>query len=82
MPRVAIGAPDVQKFARALATAGADWWIAPIRGEIVGQARWAGRPSRLGRADGAMVLRNLLSPSGVQLTDTELGVEVGFWFIL
>ncbi len=82
VPRVAVRKTDAAAFARALAAAGPDWWIAPVRGELVGRARWVGRRHRLARADGAVVLRNLLSPTGVQLTDTELGVAVGFWTVL
>lgn len=82
LPQIALRKADTAQFVQALADAPADWWLAPIRGEIVGRARWAGRAPRLGRADGVMLVRNLLSPSGVQLTHTELGVAIGFWEVL
>ena len=83
MPRIAVRREDAAALAEALSTSGhADWWVARIRGDIVGRARWAARFRHVGRADGVMVLRNLVSEGGIQLNDSEFGVAVSLWTTL
>ena len=79
MPRLAVRRPDLPGLVRALAAAPPEWWVSATRGGIAGRPRPARRAGGLARADGLLVVRNLVSPSGVQLTDSELGVAIDFW---
>lgn len=79
-PQLAIRADDADRALRALAAdPQADgWWAARTRQRVVGRARPIGR-QRLHGDDGMLISRNLLSPDGIPLTHSELGVLIEFW---
>ncbi|WP_298132655.1 stealth family protein [Micropruina sp.] len=81
-PRIAVRAPDADRALVAIADsfAGRPWWAARVRSGLIGPARPV-RQQRAGGADGVLISRNLLSPAGIPLTDSELGVLIEFWSV-
>lgn len=78
--RIAVNAADARRVVEVLvgASRSRGWWAARSRDGVTGPARPLGR-RRLGRATGLLISRNLISPSGVPLTHSELGVLIEFW---
>ncbi len=81
-PRVVVrrGQADLVRHILRTDPRAATWWLAPSRDGLTGRAAPARRLIRpaLG-ATGLVVSRNLLSPNGIPLTHSELGVLVDFW---
>ncbi len=82
-PVIVVDAAQRGAVGRALASdpASATWWSSPSIDSYVGTPRPAHRflPRPLRSASGILICRNLRSPSGLPLNDSETGVLVQFW---
>ncbi|MFT3970114.1 MAG: Stealth CR1 domain-containing protein [Micropruina sp.] len=80
-PRIVVRGQDADRVLSALASGPErSWWAARMRSGLIGRPRPVGRQRSRG-ADGVLISRNLLSPAGIPLTNSELGVRVEFWTV-
>lgn len=81
-PQVIVKGEDAARVRMALAKdpAAARWWLAPSHGGLISRAHPARtRIHRVMGRTGMVVSRNLVTGSGLALTNSEFGVHLKFW---